>query len=108
MTGESLGALLRIPDNTRWGFQSQKEGWPQSHPGEGRREPNRLYDVFVQQYGLINKTTFSESQAGTVIQRMPNLAKFLEDPDAMLVMALEECDPTSGTAVKAAIMLKDV
>ena len=26
----------------------------------------------------------------------------------MLVMALEECDPTSGTAVKAAIMTKDV
>ena len=39
---------------------------------------------------------------------MPNLAKFIEDPDAMLVMALEECDPTSGTAVKAAIMTRDV
>ena len=39
---------------------------------------------------------------------MPNLAKFIEDPDAMLVMALEDCDPTSGTAVKAAIMIKDV
>ena len=39
---------------------------------------------------------------------MPNVAKFVEDPDAMLVMALEECDPTSGTAVKAAIMVKDV
>jgi N12 class adenine-specific DNA methylase len=39
---------------------------------------------------------------------MPNLVKFIEDPDAMLVMALEDCDPTSGTAVKAAIMVKDV
>ena len=39
---------------------------------------------------------------------MPNLVKFIEDPDAMLVMALEDCDPTSGTAVKAAIMMRDV
>ena len=37
---------------------------------------------------------------GPIIERMPNLVKFVEDPDAMLVMALEECDPTSGTAVE--------
>ena len=60
------------------------------------------------QYGLINKTTFSESETGTIIQRMPNLAKFIEDPDAMLVMALEDCDPVSGTAIKATIMHRDV
>ena len=108
MTGKRLGALIRIRDNARLVLQSQNEGWPEAHREEARRELNRHYDVFVQQYGLINKTTFSESKTGTIIQRMPNLVKFIEDPDAMLVMALEECDPTSGTAVKAAIMLKDV
>jgi N12 class adenine-specific DNA methylase len=108
MTGRRLAALVRIRDNARLVLQSQNEGWPEAHREDARRELNRVYDVFVQQYGLINKTTFSESQAGTIIQRMPNLAKFIEDPDAMLVMALEDCDPTTGTAVKAAIMTKDV
>ncbi len=108
MTGKRLAALIRIRDEARCVLQSQNEGWPEEHREAARRELNRVYDVFVAQYGLINKTTFSESATGTIIQRMPNLAKFVEDPDAMLVMALEDCDPVSGTAVKAAIMTKDV
>ena len=43
-----------------------------------------------------------------VIRRMPNLVKFREDPDAMLVMALEDYDEVTGKAAKAAIMQKDV
>ena len=43
-----------------------------------------------------------------VIRRMPNLVKFREDPDAMLVMSLEEYDEATGKATKAAIMKKDV
>ena len=39
---------------------------------------------------------------------MPNLVKFKEDPDAMLVMALEEYDEATGKATKSAIMQKDV
>ncbi len=39
---------------------------------------------------------------------MPNLAKFREDPDAMLVMALEEYDEVTGKAAKAPILLRDV
>ena len=39
---------------------------------------------------------------------MPNLVKFKEDPDAMLVMSLEEYDEVTGKATKAAIMTKDV
>jgi N12 class adenine-specific DNA methylase len=108
MTARRLASLIRIRDAARRVLQSQNDGWPEEHREEARRELNRHYDVFVSQYGLINKTTFSESATGTVIQRMPNLVKFVEDPDAMLVMALEDCDPTSGTAVKAAIMTRDV
>ena len=43
-----------------------------------------------------------------VIRRMPNLVKFREDPDAMLVMSLEDYDEVTGKAAKAAIMQKDV
>ena len=59
-------------------------------------------------YGPINKTTFSETADGNVIRRMPNLVKFREDPDAMLVMSLEDYDEVTGKAAKAAIMKKDV
>ena len=59
-------------------------------------------------YGPVNKTTFSETADGSVIRRMPNLVKFREDPDAMLVMALEEYDEVTGKAVKSPILLKDV
>jgi N12 class adenine-specific DNA methylase len=39
---------------------------------------------------------------------MPNLVKFREDPDAMLVMSLEDYDEVTGKAAKAAIMTRDV
>ncbi len=39
---------------------------------------------------------------------MPNLVKFREDPDAMLVMSLEDYDEVTDKATKAAIMLRDV
>ena len=59
-------------------------------------------------YGPINKTTFGETADGSLIRRMPNLVKFKEDPDAMLVMSLEDYDEVTGKAAKAAIMTKDV
>src|SRR5271154_870280 len=39
---------------------------------------------------------------------MPNIVKFKEDPDAMLVMSLEDYDESTGKAGKAAIMVRDV
>ena len=82
-------------------LQSQNEGWP----GPDRRgrppEPQPLLRPLPPAHGPINKTTFSETKDGTTVRRMPNLAKFREDPDAMLVMALEEYDEATGTAAKA-------
>src|SRR5260221_2554444 len=43
-----------------------------------------------------------------MIRRMPNLVKFREDPDAMLVMSLEDYDEVTGKGTKAAIMTRDV
>ena len=81
---------------------------PDANRDEARRELNRAYDRFVISYGPINKTTFGETADGNVIRRMPNLVKFREDPDAMLVMSLEDYDEVTGKAAKAAIMTKDV
>ena len=76
--------------------------------GRARRELNWDYDYFVAKHGPINKTTFSKTAKGNVIRRMPNLVKFRDDPDAMLVMSLEDYDELTGKATKAAIMKQDV
>jgi N12 class adenine-specific DNA methylase len=89
-----------LRDHARRVLQSQNEGWPEANRQDARRELNWAYDRFVSIYGPINKTTFGETSDGTTIRRMPNLVKFREDPDAMLVMALEEYDEATGEAAK--------
>ena len=108
MTGKRLVALIELRDQARRVLQSQNDGWPEDHRNQARRELNRTYDRFVATYGPINKTTFGKTTDGTTIRRMPNLVKFREDPDAMLVMSLEDYDESNGRATKAAILLKDV
>ncbi|HZZ80814.1 MAG TPA: DEAD/DEAH box helicase family protein, partial [Gemmataceae bacterium] len=108
MTGKRLAALIDVRDRARRVLQSQNEGWPEADRNAARRDLNWAYDRFSLTYGPINKTTFSETTDGNVIRRMPNLVKFREDPDAMLVMSLEEYDEESGKATKAAILRQDV
>ena len=108
MTGKRLAALVGLRDRARRVLQSQNEGWPDANRDDARRELNRAYDRFVTSYGPINKTTFGETADGNVIRRMPNLVKFREDPDAMLVMSLEDYDEVTGKAAKAAIMTRNV
>ena len=108
MTGKRMAALIGLRDLARRVLQSQNEDWPEANRNDARKELNRAYDLFVSAYGPINKTSFSETADGTVIRRMPNLAKFRDDPDAMLVMSLEDYDEVTGKAAKAAIMLRDV
>ena len=108
LTGRRLAALIGLRDKARRVLQSQNEGWPEQDRQEARRELNAAYDRFVFTYGPINKTTFSETRDGSVIRRMPNVVKFREDPDAMLVLALEEYDEETDSAEKAAIMSRDV
>jgi N12 class adenine-specific DNA methylase len=108
MTGQRLAALIGLRDKARRVLQSQNDGWPEAARNEARRELGGAYDRFVFRYGPINQTTISETRDGGVIRRMPNVVKFREDPDAMLVLALEEYDEETDTARKAAIMSRDV
>ena len=108
MTGRRFAALIELRDRARRVLLSQNEGWPQESRDEARRELTWAYDRFHLTYGPINKTTLSETEDGSVIRRMPNLVKFREDPDAMLVMSLEEYNEETGKATKAAIMKMDV
>lgn len=108
LTGKRLAALIELRDKARRVLQSQNEGWPDEHRRAARSGLNRAYDSFARTYGPINKTTFGETKDGNVIRRMPNLVKFREDPDAMLVMSLEDYDEVTGKGTKAAIMSRDV
>ena len=103
MTGKRLAALVGLRDHARRVLQSQNEGWPESQPrttpAANSTAPTTCSSAA---YGPINKTTFSETADGSVIRRMPNLVKFREDPDAMLVMSLEDYDEVTGKAAKAA------
>jgi N12 class adenine-specific DNA methylase/SAM-dependent methyltransferase len=108
MTGRRLAALIGLRDRARRVLQSQNEGWPEEHRSLARRDLNLAYDRFTTAYGPINKTSFSETADGTVVRRMPNLVKFREDPDAMLVMSLEDYDEVTGKAARAAILKSDV
>jgi len=108
LTGKRLAALVDLRDRARRVLQSQNEGWPDANRRDARGDLNRAYDNFARTYGPINKTTFGETKDGTIIRRMPNLVKFREDPDAMLVMSLEDYDEVTEKAAKAAIMTKDV
>jgi N12 class adenine-specific DNA methylase len=108
MMGKRMAALIGLRDQARRVLQSQNEAWPESHRHEARRALNLIYDRFMGTYGPVNKTTISVTANGTTVRRMPNLVKFRDDPDAMLVMSLEHYDEATGTAEKAAIMHQDV
>ena len=108
LLGRRLAALITLRDHARRVLQSQNEGWPEAQRQEARQALTRVYDRFVAAYGPINKTTLSTTTEGTTIRRMPNLVIFRDDPDAMLVMALEYYDERTGLAEKAAIMRHDV
>ncbi len=108
MTGRRLAALVGLRDLARQVLRSQNEGWPEANRIDARRKLNFAYDRLAATYGPVNKTTFSETADGTVIRRMPNIVKFREDPDAMLVMALEDYDEVTGKAAKAPILMRDV
>ena len=108
LIGKRLAALIGLRDRARRVLQSQNEGWPEENRKRVRSELNWAYDVFAARFGPINKTTFGENADGSMIRRMPNLVKFREDPDAMLVMSLEDYDELTGNAAKAAIMTRDV
>ncbi len=108
MTGKRMAALIGLRDRARRVLKSQNDDWPEKDRSEARRELNWAYDRFTMFYGPVNKTTFGETADGSFIRRMPNIVKFREDPDAMLVMSLEEYDELTGKARKADIMTRDV
>lgn len=106
--GQRLAYLIRLRDRARAVLKTQQEGRSDEVKESARRGLRQTYAGFVSRFGPINKTTMSERSDGSVVRRMPNIAKFKGDPDAYLVMALEEYNEQTNTARPAAIMRRDV
>ena len=81
---------------------------------QARAKLRDAYDAFVAKHGPINKedktVTSRLNKAGepVVITKYPNIAKFMADPDAWKVAAIENYDPDTGKAKRADIQTKDV
>jgi hypothetical protein len=96
MTGRRRAALIRLRDLAHRVLQSQNEGWPDAHRDNAHRDLNRACDLFVSQYGPINRTTFSETVDGSVIRRMPRGCYALLSPAfaRRSAMNASQCQPS--------------
>jgi N12 class adenine-specific DNA methylase/SAM-dependent methyltransferase len=108
VVGKRVAALTRLRTQAREVLRRQMAGATASERAAARSFLKMQYALFVAQHGPINKTTLSANANGTLTRRVPNLAKFRDDPEAMLVAALEDYDEDTGTATCAAIFTQDV
>jgi len=108
LVGQRVAALIRLREQAREVLRRQQAGAPRSARQEARALLDLQYRLFVAAHGPIGKTTVTAMKDGSVQRRQPNLARFRDDPDAMLVAALEDYDEDDGTARTTAIFRQDV
>ncbi len=106
--GQRLAGLIEIRDAARAVLATQTDERPALERELARQKLNNRYDRFVALWGPINLTSISTRADGRTVRRMPNVAKFTDDPDAYLVMALERYDERDGSVEKMPILLHDV
>ena len=96
-------SLCAIRDAQREVLRAEDRECSEEEQDAARRELNRVYDLFVRQYGPINREERVTDVRGKVRIRRPNLDPFRGDPYAMNVAALENFDAEKSTVRKAAI-----
>jgi hypothetical protein len=108
LTGKRLAALVGCATAPAACCNRRTKAGPRPTANEARRELNRAYDRFV---ARLRPDQQDDLRRNRRRQRHPPHAQpgeIPEDPDAMLVMSLEDYDEVTGKAAKAAIMTKDV
>jgi N12 class adenine-specific DNA methylase len=84
-----IRGLIRVRDTVRRCLHSQLNGTGDEDVVAAREDLNRTYDSFVARLGPISDRA--------------NVIAFRGDPDLPLLLSLEQYDPESGRATKAAI-----
>jgi N12 class adenine-specific DNA methylase len=110
-----LRALVRLRDSLYRLLDLESAGWDDTAPGEERARLNDLYDDYSARYGPLNRfrlarTGRQDPATGAEQYRrlLPRMGGFNQDPDLPSVRALEDFDPDTGTATKAAIFTRRV
>lgn len=110
---DKITALVAIRDVVNELLAGQAKGETKNNDAL-RQKLNKLYDAFVKKHGPINlentTTTNRLTRSGdfVVITKRPNFSKFSLDPDAFKVAAIENYNPDTKTASKAAIFTADI
>jgi hypothetical protein len=88
-TAQRIRGLVRVRDAVRRCLRSQLDGTDESDVIAAREQLNQSYDWFTGKFGSISERV--------------NAIAFRGDPDLPLLLSLENFDPESGRASKAAI-----
>src|SRR5262249_44386756 len=88
-TSARIRGMLQVRDAVREVFRTQLQDAPEEAITEARRHMNRSYDLFVSRFGPLNA--------------IQNLRAFANDPDQPLLLSLEDFNPETKVATKAAI-----
>jgi N12 class adenine-specific DNA methylase len=89
---DRIKAILPVRDAVREVFRTQLSDATDAEIAAARGALNRVYDRFVKAHGPLNLPV--------------NVKAFSEDPDAPLLLSLENYDPDSKTATKADVFSK--
>lgn len=106
--GKRVAHLIQLRDATGAVLHAQQHGATTAAREQARQGLRDIYGAFVRTYGPINKVSLSTREDGTLVRRLPNLMTFRDDPEALLVMALEDYNETTDSATPAAIQTQDV
>jgi N12 class adenine-specific DNA methylase len=100
-----IQALMPIRDAVREVLRAQASGRPWA---QAQIRLRTAYSAFIRYYGPLNHTvitTLRDAETGEEreVHRRPNLAHFVDDPDAWLVASIEDYDLETGIARKGPI-----
>ena len=90
---ERITGMLEIRDAAKELIAYQQQGLKDSEIKKARQKLNKAYDAFVKKYGFINAPS--------------NKNAIKADPDSYSILALENWNPETKTAVKSDIFSKD-
>ena len=108
-TGPRTAALIGLAELRTRLVRAQQEGAAPGLADGLREEGRRLWRAFVDRFGPLNRRVITTGADGEERERYPNqLGPFRFDPRFALVLAMEDYDQDTDTAVPAPILTREV